>query len=383
MRIVVNIARILVGVLFIFSGLVKANDPLGLSYKMQEYFEIWGVHRFNSWTLLMSVMMNAFEIIAGFALLLGWRIKLFSWLLLLLILFFTFLTGYTYYTGKPTNCGCFGDCLPITSKTSFLKDVALLVLIGLLFWKQKLIQPFLSRSLTTWIMAAITFLSFGFQWYTLTYLPVVDCLPFKKGNSIAEKMKMPANAVPDSIVITYLYDKKGKQVEFTATDFPADFNATDYKLLKRFDKVVRKGKNNEPPIKGFVLSGPSGIDSTGYVLSQPYALLFFCENFTSVSPSKWKKDLEEIYQVSRSKNIPLIMITAAPSDAPAAVSQSTFAGIPIFKCDYKAILTAARTNPCLYLLKQGTVVDKWSHLRMKNVLSHLQPLQAQPTITNQ
>lgn len=125
MKYAVHTARVLVGLLFIFSGLVKANDPLGLSYKMEEFFEIWGMTKFNDWTLLMSVLMNAFEIIAGFAILIGWRIKLFTWLLLLLILFFTFLTGYTYITGMPKNCGCFGDCLPISSKTSFLKMLCL------------------------------------------------------------------------------------------------------------------------------------------------------------------------------------------------------------------------------------------------------------------
>lgn len=106
MKIAVTVIRIIVGLLFVFSGLVKANDPLGLSYKMQEFFEIWNLHQFNSWTLLMSVLMNAFERIAGTALIVGWRIKLFSWLLLLLIVFFTFLTGYTYITGMPKNCGC-------------------------------------------------------------------------------------------------------------------------------------------------------------------------------------------------------------------------------------------------------------------------------------
>src|SRR5213078_3522030 len=130
MKILLTIVRIIVGLLFIFSGLIKANDPLGLSYKMQEFFDLWGMNRFNSWTLLMSVLMNAFEIIAGFALLLGWRIKLFSWLLLLLILFFTFLTGYVYYSGKFKNCGCFGDCIPLEPKTSFMKDLVLLILIG-------------------------------------------------------------------------------------------------------------------------------------------------------------------------------------------------------------------------------------------------------------
>ena len=91
MNVVITLIRIVVGLLFIFSGLVKANDPLGLSYKMQEFFEVWGVHGWNGVTLTSSVLMNAFEIIAGFALLIGWRIRLISWLLLILILFFTFL----------------------------------------------------------------------------------------------------------------------------------------------------------------------------------------------------------------------------------------------------------------------------------------------------
>ena len=170
----------------------------------------------------------AFEIIAGTALIVGWRIKLFSWLLLLLIVFFTFLTGYTYITGMPKNCGCFGDCLPISSKTSFLKDVALTIMIVFLFWKQKYIKPFLSNSFTTIKMIAVTIFAFGFQWYTLNYMPVVDCMPFKVGNNIPEKMKMPPNAIPDSTVITFVYDKNGQTVEFTATDFPADFKVPPY-----------------------------------------------------------------------------------------------------------------------------------------------------------
>ena len=109
MRIILQFSRILVGVLFIFSGLVKANDPLGLSYKMQEFFEVWGWHAFNDYTLILSVLMITFEIIAGAALLLGWQFSLFSWLLLALTLFFTFLTGYAVLSGKIRACGCFGD----------------------------------------------------------------------------------------------------------------------------------------------------------------------------------------------------------------------------------------------------------------------------------
>src|SRR3982751_3110969 len=129
MKLLVNIVRVLVGLLFIFSGLVKANDPLGLAYKMEEYFELWNLAELNSIALGLSIVMIAFEIIAGIALLLGWQMRLFGWLLLLLIIFFTFLTGYAYFSGKFTNCGCFGDCIPITPKTSFLKDIVLTLLI--------------------------------------------------------------------------------------------------------------------------------------------------------------------------------------------------------------------------------------------------------------
>ncbi|MGZ5135719.1 MAG: BT_3928 family protein [Flavitalea sp.] len=359
MKAAVNIVRIVVGLLFIFSGLVKANDPLGLSYKMQEFFEIWGMHQFNSWTLLFSVMMNAFEIIAGFALLLGWRIKLFSWLLLLLILFFTFLTGYTFITGNPKNCGCFGDCLPITSKTSFLKDVALTLMIGFLFWKQDLVRPLFSSRVNTIAMLAITIFSFGFQWFTLTYLPVVDCLPFKKGNNISEKMQMPANFVPDSTVITFVYKKDGKEIEFTADKFPDDFNPDTYQFVKRFDKIVRKGKNNEPPIKGFVLTGETNVDSTSYVLEQPYALLLFCEKFSDAGLG-WKDNFEEVYQTASSKNIPCFIVTAEPGEAQKIMKGTAFSGIPVFKCDYKAIQTASRSDLTIYLLKQGAVLQKFS-----------------------
>jgi uncharacterized membrane protein YphA (DoxX/SURF4 family) len=379
MKNLVTIVRILVGLLFIFSGLVKANDPLGLSFKMQEFFEIWDMSRFDSWTLLFSVLMNAFEIIAGFALLFGWRIRLFTWLLLLLILFFTFLTGYTYITGKPANCGCFGDCIPITPATSFLKDLVLLIMIGFLFWQQRYIQPLFSSRTNTILMLLVTIFSFGFQWYTLNYLPVVDCLPYKKGNNINEKMKMPANAIPDSTVITFVYEKDGKTVEFTADKFPADFKTPPYIFKSRYDKVIRKGKNNEPPIKGFVLSGNTDIDSTQIILEHPSTILVFIENF-SVPVSKWKDGLEKVYAVAKSKNIPVYVVTGNMLEARQQFAGTAFADIPILKCDYTAIRTAARTSPCLYLLKAGTIEGKWSHKTMDELQSVIEGIQFQPSM---
>jgi uncharacterized membrane protein YphA (DoxX/SURF4 family) len=376
MKLAVHVARVIVALLFIFSGLIKANDPLGLGYKMQEFFELWGMSQFNNYTLFFSILIIAFEIIAGFALLLGWRIKLFSWLLLLLIIFFTFLTGYAYLSGKFRNCGCFGDCIPITAKTSFIKDVLLTILIGFLFWKRDLIRPLFGDRPNTLLMALITVIAFGIQWYTLTYLPVFDCLPFKKGNNISEQMKMPSNAIPDSTVITFVYEKDGKQVEFTADNFPEDFNTPPYRFINRYDRIIRKGKNNEPPIKGFVLSGASNIDSTAIVLSQPYAALVFIENY-SVPVSKWKKDFTEFYLKAKEKNIPVWIVTGNLPEADKQLKGTSFSDIPKFKLDFTAIRTAARTSPALYLLKQGTIIGKWSYKNFNDARSSVEELPGQ------
>src|SRR4051812_5039308 len=153
MKIALSITRIIVGVLFIFSGLIKANDPMGLSYKMQEFFEVWGLQSLDNFTLPMALIMNAFEIVAGVAVLVGWRMRLFSWLLLLLIIFFTFLTGYALFSGNIKTCGCFGDCIPLTPKQSFIKDLVLLLLIVVIFIYRDTIRPLFSQVASSSIIA--------------------------------------------------------------------------------------------------------------------------------------------------------------------------------------------------------------------------------------
>jgi uncharacterized membrane protein YphA (DoxX/SURF4 family) len=397
MKISLTISRIFVGLLFIFSGLVKANDPLGLGYKMKEFFEVWTddlskgsfflnhtlinlFSFFHDHSLALAVVMIAFEIIAGAALLFGWRMKIFGWLLLLLIFFFTFLTGYALLSGKFKNCGCFGDCLPITPGTSFLKDLLLTILIGFLFWHRKKIKPIFSEKASLLSILGVTLVSLGIQWWALTYLPFADCLPYKKGNNITEKMKMSPGARPDSFAIRFIYAKGGKEFEFSPADLPADLPT--YTFVKRTDKLIKKG-NAEPAIKGFALSGTTDEDSTQIVLAQPYAILLFCEDF-SVPVLKWKDSFTKLYESAKAKNIPSYMITTQPRDAITAIAGTSFAAIPVFKCDYTAIRTAARTNPCIYLLKEGTIVNKWSYKSIEAATTSVKniPVQ-QPVSSNQ
>ncbi len=273
MKILMSIVRAIVGVLFIFSGLVKADDPLGLSYKMQEFFEVWNFHWLDHFTLAFSILMIVFEIVAGVAILLGWRMKLFSWLILLLIIFFTFLTGYAFLSGKVRECGCFGDCIPLTAGESFTKDLLLTALIVFLFAVRDRIRPALSTGASVGILVAATVFSFGFQAYVLKHLPVVDCLPYRINNNISEKMKAPPGSIPDSTVITMQYEKNGKKVEFDASHFPADFDDS-YHFVSRYDKLIRKG-NAEPPIKDFNLLTGEGADTTQAVLTAKGYRIFF------------------------------------------------------------------------------------------------------------
>jgi len=367
-KIFVTISRIIIGVLFIFSGLVKANDPLGLSYKMQEFFEVWNLHALNEYTLSFSILMISFEIIAGVAVLLGWKMKIFSWLLLLLILFFTFLTGYALFSGKIRECGCFGDCIPLEAYQSFIKDIILLILILFIFPFRRKIRPVTHPRNAIILLAATTVFSLVLQWYVLQYLPVVDCLPYKIGNNVPEKMRAPAGSIPDSTVIMFTYTKDGKEQSFTAENFPEDFDDS-YVFVKREDKVVRKG-NAVPPIRDFSLQTLSGTDTTFALLEEPgnKLFLFIKDGYQS---GEWMQMMEMVTSAAASKNIPMFMVTNLEVQKD---NRDFFPKLFPLRADGTAIKTAARYNPTLFLINKGTITGKWSAKELDEALQALKQL---------
>jgi uncharacterized membrane protein YphA (DoxX/SURF4 family) len=371
-----NTARLLVGILFIFSGLIKANDPLGLSYKMQEFFEVWNMPALDAYTLGFSIIMIVFEILAGVAVILGWRMRLFAWLLLLLIIFFSFLTGYAVISGRIRECGCFGNCIPLQAMGSFIKDLILLLLISILFIYRNEIKSGFSTRSSLIILALTLVLSFSIQWYTLRYLPLVDCLPFKKGANIFEKMKPPAGAIPDSSVINFVYEKNHKTMEYTADQLPADLDSS-YTFIKRYDKLIRKG-NAEPEIKDFSLISPSGNDSTQQILGRPgYQLMLISRSFPQSNPN-WNKAFMLLYTLAISKNIPVILVTSNRQEGERWLNANALSnGIPVFGCDATAVKTAARADPTLYLLKKATILNKWSYANLDPTIPAVAELPSQ------
>jgi uncharacterized membrane protein YphA (DoxX/SURF4 family) len=377
MRIPVRVIQVIVGVLFIISGLVKANDPLGLAYKMEEFFDLWnlslsaghffakspliGLLKFlDDHNLFLSISMITLEIVTGVALLLGWMKKFILYLLLVLIVFFTFLTGYAYLSGKFTNCGCFGDCLPITPKTSFTKDIVLLLMIIFLIIGQKFIQPIFSGKMRTIILAAALIFTLALQWYVLKYLPLADCLPMKKGNNLTVETKPPKNSIPSVYETRLVYQNKtnGQLRDMTMDEFNNSkiWEDSNWKWVKTDPKLVKQG-TDIPRLQNFVLTTTGGTDSTEAILNDPsYQVFYF------VDAKKRNSQLVDtaFLRYAKSRGIQPMIITSSPA---------AFSGeqnYPVVSCDGTVFRIAARVNPTIYLVKQGLIINKWPLARINS-----------------
>ncbi|RYD79131.1 MAG: DoxX family membrane protein [Sphingobacteriales bacterium] len=358
MKIAVNIARILTGLLFIFSGLVKAIDPRGLAYKMQEFFEAWAhagfmpglMNSLGNYALSFSIIMITLEVIVGLALLLGWQKKFTTWILLLLILFFTFLTSYVLFSGKIRACGCFGDCIPITPVQTFTKDIILLVMSLLLLVKRNYINTLLKPFTAGIIILITTVGTLLLQWYVLRSLPVVDCLPYKKGNNLLELRKMPANAIPDKYAMSFVYQKNGEKKEYTAENLPD----SSWEFVDRKQSLVEAGKNNVPLINDFSLITETGNDTTQALLSQPgnYYILYIKD--LDALPKNFNAD-QALVAEANTAGVPFVIVTSQKEK----VQQKFGSTATILTCDATALKTAARAHAVLYKMKGPLVQDKW------------------------
>jgi len=364
MKIAVNIARILVGSLFVFSGLVKAIDPLGLGYKMQEFFEVWAsdgyfpgmMNYLHGQSLGFAIFMIAMEVVLGVALLVGWKKNPVLVLLFLLTLFFTFLTAFVLFTGKIRACGCFGDCIPLTPGQTFTKDIILTLLIIFLLIFKKHIQPIMKGAAGAIIVflsiIGVTFL----QFYVLKHLPLKDCLPYKKGNNILELRKMPADAIPDKYDYSFVYEKGGAKKEFTSSNLPD----SSWIFSERKQVLVTKGVNNIPAINDFSLVDSAGVNVTEELFSQPgeYYVLFL-QNLND-GISRWSASFSDLSQKAKQQNRPIYIITADREKVNAFFNIRNSYNVQVFTSDATAIKTAARANPTLFVMKGPVVQGKYS-----------------------
>ena len=376
MKVFITVARIFTGLLFIFSGLVKAIDPKGLAFKMQEFFEAWSgsgfmpglMKTFDEYALAFSIIMITLEVIVGVALLIGWKKKITIVVLLLLMIFFTFLTSYVLFTGKIRACGCFGDCIPLTPVQTFTKDIVLLLLAVFLLLNTKYISPIAKPFFSFLYVLAATMLVLFLQWYVLRNLPLADCLPYKKGNNIVELQKMPANAIPDKYDFLFIYKKDGVQKEYKADATPD----SSWEFVDRKQTLIQKGSNNIPVISDFSLTTENGNDSTDAILNiaGEYYLLYIQDLETY--PKNWDGDIELIKKLTNQKKefyIVTSQIVKVKNRFKDLLSKENIdiASIKFLSCDATVMKTVARVNPTLYLMNGPVVKDKLSWTAFKNI----------------
>ena len=364
MKILKIISRIIVGVVFIFSGFVKAVDPLGTVYKFGDYLNAFNLSFLTPLCLLFAIGLCTLEFLGGISVLFNIKPKIGIWTVTLLMAVFTPLTFVLALTNPVSDCGCFGDAIHLTNWQTFFKNVVLAIPTAFLFIKRNE-QDSNFKSKSEWtIIVASTLLFLIFIFYNLRYLPVIDFLPYKVGTYIPEKMIVPEGMPVDQYETTFIYEKEGKQEEFTLENYPA--NDTTWKFVDARTKLVSKGY--EPPIHDLTFTNENGEDKTDRILaSQNYTMFMISKKLGEVKAEKIREGLsfgEEL----KNLGIDFYLLTSSSSgEVHDYIMPKIFTGIPVFEekddfylVDEITLKTMVRSNPGFMLIKEGTIIAKWS-----------------------
>ena len=342
------IARILVGGLFIFSGLIKVNDPVGTGIKLEEYFVVFSSDIATIFSVLepfalqLSVILVVLEVVLGVAVLINFRMNITTWVLLLLILFFSFLTFYSAYFNKVTDCGCFGDAIKLTPWESFSKDMILLVLILIIFPFKKSLQPLLPSRLGNGVMGAVVIINLGLAVYAIRHLPFLDFRAYKTGASIPTSMQ-PSEPLRH----LYIMEKDGKEFEFEQYPSDTSYQYKDIKLLN---------PEAQPSITDYSVWGPDGTDVTEQTFHGSLLLIVvhYVEKTDFIVFEEINTLIDEL-----APGIEAMVLTASDEKTFESFRHEVQLAVPYYFADATVLKTMVRSNPGLLLLQDGTVKGKW------------------------
>ncbi|MDR2653395.1 MAG: DoxX family protein [Prevotellaceae bacterium] len=359
MTIISHTSRILIGLLFVFSGYVKAIDPLGFTYKLDEYFESLHITFLSPLALIISILIIAAELAMGLCLLARIRMKLVAWCVLLFMSFFTILTFYIAVKGDVvTDCGCFGDALVLSNTATFLKNLAAMpFVLFIFFWRKNYIH--VAKCITEWIIAVAFFVAaVGIELYCLKNLPIIDFMPYKVGTNIPKSMEYPEDAQPDKYKTTYYYSKNGETKEFDDTNYPWQDSTWTYVDVK--SELVQKGY--EPPIHDLEIQTKDGEDITADVVySEKFTFIFILRKIEQADISNINKINEIADFCNNSDDFDFYAYTSSAFDDVEKFIEKTNAKYQFCLGDETAIKTMLRSNQGLMLIKDGNILAKWSY----------------------
>jgi len=374
--------RIAVGLLFIFSGLIKINDPLGFSYKLEEYFEVFHITFLDGFAVSIAILLCALEIILGFCLLIGVRAKQVAWGLLLLIIFFAFLTFYSAFFKVVQTCGCFGDAIPLTPWQSFSKDLVLLLLIVVLFINRENIRPLFTAKTGDLLLKISIVVAIGFGLYTYNFLPVIDFLPYKVGANILDEMKPPPGARPDEFELTYhLKNKKtGETKDMSDKDYLKTniWKDPNWEIIGNPEsKLIRKGI--APKIIDLAIQDAQGNNYNKELLGNPYySLVIVAYNLDKTNDDAINRINALAYNLVQNFNIRTILLTSNSAKDAEAFSKRHHLISEIYYADGVPLKSMVRSNPGILLLKNGTIINKWHFHSLPKYDYFAKLIQSQP-----
>jgi hypothetical protein len=359
MKLIRTLSRLLVGMLFIFSGFVKAVDPLGSTYKFTDYFDAFGLGFLSFFALPLAFILSASELLMGIGLLLAYRMKVVSWAVLLFMSFFTILTFILALFNPVTDCGCFGDALILTNWETFWKNIVLMIFTLVIFTGRKHYTPVL------WPKAEWTILSFFFvcclslSVYCYRHLPILDFRPYRVGTNLSKATIIPPGAPADEYDTRLYYRDKsnGKIREFSISNFPRDtgwvFDHSKSVLLK---------KGYEPPVHDFSVSSPDGQDVTETIKNtKGFVFLLVSYNLNKADKASLVRAADYFRLTGIYSDVSFYAATASVADDISKVRNSLGLPYDFGTADEIALKTMIRSNPGLILIKDGTIIKNWHY----------------------
>ena len=353
-----QISRLLFGAVFVFSGFVKAIDPLGSTYKIEDYLRTFGgfFESMADYAFPLAIALSTIELLIGLNLIFKIQMNLTSILGLIFMIVMTPLTLYIAIKNPVTDCGCFGDALVISNWATFFKNIVLISLIILILVYHTKFRPFLSLKVQQ--IGVVTFIAAGIllSIYSYRHLPMIDFLPYKIGVNIPKAMAIPENAPSDVYKTNFIYEKDGVQKEFTLENYPK--NDSSWVFVDQKTELISKGY--KAPIHDFSIMNAQFDDITQQVLNFPgqtYLFIMYDLNETSV---KGAKVAEKIYQKYLKAGIKCIALTGSSDADVQKFKDKTDVTFTFWKTDPTVLKTMIRANPGLILLKKGTIQGKWN-----------------------
>ncbi|MDR1381523.1 MAG: DoxX family protein [Tannerella sp.] len=353
-KIITEICRVALGATFIFSGTVKAIDPVGGGIKIEDYFGAFGLTALNPAAILISVNLSAFEFMLGLCMLMAVYRKLTTMCMLAFMSFMTLLTLYLAIFNPVHDCGCFGDAFIITNWQTFFKNLLFLLPASVVTYAYHKRMTLAYTYKVYWFVVLFAYVfPVWFSYYNYSHLPIEDFRPYKTGANIPELMSFPEDARQDEY--EYIYEKNGEKKSFTPETSPAGDSTWTYVE----SRLVRPGY--VPPITSFEIYGNTGDNIAEEILAEENGVFLLISHKTEKASDKKTDEINNIYDYAQEHNLPFYCVTSSAEEDIKAWINDTGAEYPFLTADDVTLKTMIRSNPGLVLMKSGTILKKWHY----------------------